>query len=187
MSQHYDDELLKEVDDDIVKPRNAPPRTRSGWGKPSIVVAVLAGVVFGGFLAVVTRSPEPADPHPTMMQTPAVDEESILRMSELEAHVQEHPDDAEARLELAEIYWSIGNWEEAKLQCDEVLVLDPNNSLAWYLLGMYYWGKETPDCVQVEAAWTKYKQLDPSGDHARVDTHLEQCRQMQASPAPTGR
>ena len=189
MSQLYDEELLTEVDDDIVKPRNAPPRHSSGWGVLSIVIAVVVGVVIGAVLAINDR-PDSAQTSMPTKSTAAVDEETILRMSELEVLVEEDPTNVENRLELAELYWSIGNLEMAKSQVDEVLSLDPKNSDAWFLLGMYYWFEEPPQCAEVERAWNKYMELDPDGDHEKVLAHMQECTLIvaeQETPVPTGR
>ena len=180
MSQHYDDELLKEVDDDIVRPRNAPSRPSSGWGKPSIVVVILVGVVFGAVMGAWFKSGQSVEPpHPTMGTTASTD--SAVRMSELEAHIEDHPEDVEARLELGELYWGIGNLGMAKEQIDEVIRLDPNSADGWFMLGMYYWFVEPPDCDQVNVAWSRYMQLDPDGDHAKVLSHMDECKLIQES------
>ncbi|MDR0488637.1 MAG: hypothetical protein LBG99_04430 [Propionibacteriaceae bacterium] len=187
MTELYDDELLKEVDDDIVRPRNAPSRPGSGWGKPSIVVAILVGVIFGAMMGAWLRPGQsPGPSHPTMGAT--IDGDSVVRMSELEAHVEENPEDVEARLELGELYWGIGNLGMAKEQIDEVINLDPDSADAWFMLGMYYWFIEPPDCDKVEESWIRYMKLDPEGDHAKVLAHMDECKLIQeSSDSETGR
>ncbi|MCL1838769.1 MAG: hypothetical protein FWG47_05565 [Propionibacteriaceae bacterium] len=176
MTHDYDDELLKEVDDDVVKLRNAPSRPRSGWGIPALVVAILLGVVVGIVLAASQTPSESVMPTIEPTATAASEQETARRMSELEAHIAANPTDTEARMEFAELVWSIGNLGMANEQCDKVLEINPNHAEAWFLKGLYLWVQEEKDCVRIEEVWTKYMENDPGGDHIRVLSHLDQCK-----------
>jgi len=191
VTEVHDDELLREVDDDIVVSRNAPPRLGSGWGKPWIVGAILVGVVFGAWMAARSSSSEPTDLTSTSVETTSSmsEEEMVLRMSELQEYLAENPDDVDALLEMGVLQMRIGNLELARSHWERVTNLDPTNAKAWYNLGFYYIALEPPDYINAERVWNKVIELDPDSElAASVRKHLEQFNQTGSTPtdAETG-
>ncbi|MCL1907651.1 MAG: hypothetical protein FWG08_07085 [Propionibacteriaceae bacterium] len=187
MTDNYDDELLKDTDDDIVKPNNAPSRSLSGWGIAPVVIVAIIGIIVGGVVASITKPDfhrTPSTPEETRV---GVDPETIARLVELDEILEANPDDVETRLERATIHVEIGDIALAELDAREILRQNPESSEAWAIVGMYYWLQEL-DCDKAEEAWNKSMEYSPDADHTQMLKFIEQCPAMiaQASATPTG-
>jgi tetratricopeptide (TPR) repeat protein len=70
-------------------------------------------------------------------------------------------------LSRADAYSSCGLYEESKRQCSKVLLIDNNNSAAWYLLGCVHKAEKNTDLAY--AAYNKATQIDPANVPAQFD------------------
>ncbi len=72
--------------------------------------------------------------------TPVADSDSppALSLPELEKQVQEHPQDAELKLQLADAYYAQSDTEQAVKLCQEILTQEPDNSEAKIYLATLY-------------------------------------------------
>jgi len=184
----YDDELLKETEDDIVKPRNAPPRRQSGWGIAPVVIAILGGLVVGAIIAITMRpTPGPVMPsdHPDIDSGPVVSEQQVLEMSELDERISANPQDVDALIQRAVLNANLENFVLAKEDAEAVLALQPDSSVAYYVLGVYY--NVTGECSLAEENWGKALELNPDGDATGIMKALRECYVQAGSPVlPTG-
>ena len=172
MSDFQDEDLLEEADDDIVSHRSSS-HARSGWGRPRVIAAVLVGIVLGVWMA----GKPSAEPVPVTTDEPAAAAQAtvdpLVRKAELEARIAQHPDDADAHLELGVILFNEDDTEGAKAEWTTVTELDPASQRAWYNLGFYYLYQDPPDYDSARAVWNTVIQLDPDSDLAQtVLTHI---------------
>jgi tetratricopeptide (TPR) repeat protein len=102
-------------------------------------------------------------------------------------------------LSRADAYSTCGLYDESKRQCSKVLLLDNNNSTAWYLLGCIHKAQKNVD--QAYAAYNKATQTDPANVRAQFELGMmyaqdnlyrqaipcfEQVRTCQAEEAKKG-
>ncbi len=100
-------------------------------GVGALLVIALVIVVSSGKESVPTAVQETAqnDPHdPGMMQ----------RIKELQAHIEEHPDDPEALLEFANMLYDVRFFDRAATMYERHLTLNPSNADARVDLGTSY-------------------------------------------------
>jgi tetratricopeptide (TPR) repeat protein len=70
-------------------------------------------------------------------------------------------------LSRADAYTTCGLYDESKRQCSKVLLLDSDNSAAWYLLGSIHKAQKNTD--QAYAAFNKATQLNPKNVPAQFN------------------
>jgi tetratricopeptide (TPR) repeat protein len=70
-------------------------------------------------------------------------------------------------LSRADAYSTCGLYDESKRQCSKVLLMDNNNSTAWYLLGTIHRAEKNVDLAY--AAYSKATQTDPTNVPAQFD------------------
>jgi tetratricopeptide (TPR) repeat protein len=70
-------------------------------------------------------------------------------------------------LSRADAYSTCGLYDESKRQCGKVLLMDNNNSAAWYLLGCVNKAQKNADLAY--AAYNKATQTDPTNVPAQFD------------------
>jgi tetratricopeptide (TPR) repeat protein len=70
-------------------------------------------------------------------------------------------------LSRADAYSTCGLYDESKRQCSKVLLIDSNNSTAWYLLGCIYKTQKNTD--QAYAAFNKATQTNPTNVPAQFE------------------
>jgi len=172
VSETFDEDLLEDVDDDIVS-RRSSSHPHKGWGRGWVIAAVVIGVVIGVWMA-----GRPAD---STTDAPVVDPpvtaeptyDPSVRQAELEDWLAQHPEDADAHLELGVILFNLDDLDGAKDEWTRVTELDPTSARAWYNLGFYYLYQDPPDYDMAREVWNTVVQLDPNSDLAStVLTHM---------------
>ncbi len=114
------------------------------------------------------------------------DSRKIIEVSQ--QWLKQYPDDLDANLNLAGIYYSIRNFEQAAHYYKQVLTIDPNYKMAYNVLGYVY--ANTGDYSNAIATLNKYKELAPDepnpydsmgeiylfqGDYKQAEKHFKQA------------
>lgn len=142
-------------------------RLTNTWGKPLLMAAVIAAVVFGVYYigkppAVPETAAQPA------MGEAATQQVDVARMAELTAQVETDPSDIDARLELGVLRMGAGDIEGAEEQWVAVTELDSERIEPWYNLGFLYLSRQPADEAKARAAWEKVLEIDPDFPQAEV-------------------
>ncbi len=77
-------------------------------------------------------------------------------------------------LSRADAYSTCGLYDESKRQCGKILLIDNNNSMAWYLLGCVYKAQKNAD--QAFAAFSKATQADATNVPAQFELGMMYAR-----------
>ncbi|MDO5677605.1 MAG: tetratricopeptide repeat protein [Propionibacteriaceae bacterium] len=143
-------------------------RLTSTWGKPLLMAAVIAAVVFGVYY--IGKPPaEPVDTAaPPAMGEAAKQQVDVARMAELTAQVEADPSDIDARLELGVLLMGAGDPEGAEEQWVAVTELDSQRIEPWYNLGFLYLSRQPADEAKAREAWEKVLEIDPDFPQAEV-------------------
>ena len=174
----YDD---MEGEDDVLQRRprvtagtKSAPRTglAGGGAKIALVVALILGGSFGLWYAG-RDTTQGVDAGTPTMTTGTAENADPLRQIELEAQVQQDPEDLDARLELGILYFNQGQVTLATEQWEAVTELDPQNITAWYNLGFARLSEDPPDMEAAQEAWQKVLDIDPESELAEtISMHM---------------
>ena len=186
-SAYADDELLSEYDDSpSVSTAHGDPAPKRRWGPPwaVLLVCLLVGVVIGVYSVGQRTVPQPtaASGMPTATVDPTV------RMAELQALVAADPQNADARLELGAIMFTLPtpDLNGARDQWIAVTVIDSKNAAAWFNLGYYYLMIDPPDYDKAKVAWDTVVEIDPNSElAAQVLNHLPNVFPSSTTPSAT--
>ena len=107
--------------------------------------------------------------------------------AELQARIQQDPDDVQARLQLGIVLFEDdADREGARAQWEAVTAIDPTVAEAWYNLGFYYADQDPPDCANATAMWAKVVELDASSQLSQnVLNHVAGLCSDAATASPT--
>lgn len=159
---------------------------RRGVVVPLIGIAVVAALVYGIFrLGLPPEQAEQAAGAPSA--TAQAGESGAARMAELEARLQDSPDDVAANLELGVLQFNNGDQQRARELWTRVTTVDPTNPQAWFNLGFIHLAQEPPDVEAARRDWDKVLEVAPESDlAATVRSHLGALEVMgSTSPVPT--
>ena len=106
----------------------------------AVLIGIFAIAVLGG-AALILQPFEPPAPAGSQTQSSATGQDKKLQ-TQIEAYeslIEENPDDPKYHQGLADLYWSVGDWEKAAEHYANALALKPEDGELRLMTAMAYW------------------------------------------------